>query len=81
LDLSGGRRAPSLFRISYPAARLFRDALRAQPALAAEYARLKVELAQHHRFDREAYTQAKRHFIDRVTEVALERGRVRLRNE
>jgi GrpB-like predicted nucleotidyltransferase (UPF0157 family) len=53
----------------------FRDALRARPALAAEYARLKVELAEQHRFDREAYTQAKSAFIGGVLgEVA--RGEV-----
>jgi GrpB-like predicted nucleotidyltransferase (UPF0157 family) len=45
---------------------MFRDALRARPALAAEYARLKVELAEQHRFDREAYTQAKSTFIGSV---------------
>jgi GrpB-like predicted nucleotidyltransferase (UPF0157 family) len=50
---------------------MFRDALRARPDLAAEYARLKVELAEHHRFDREAYTQAKSAFIGGVlAEVA-----------
>ena len=45
---------------------VFRDALRAQPARAAEYARLKVELAERHRFDREAYTRAKSAFIGEV---------------
>jgi GrpB-like predicted nucleotidyltransferase (UPF0157 family) len=44
----------------------FRDALRASPALAAEYAELKIRLAAMHRFDREAYTQAKSPFVQRV---------------
>lgn len=44
----------------------FRDQLRAQPALAAEYAALKIELARRFEFDREAYTQAKSPFIDRT---------------
>jgi hypothetical protein len=60
---------------------MFRDALRARPALAAEYARLKVELAEQHRFDREVYTQAKSAFIRGVLrEVArgdiLQRAKV-----
>ena len=49
----------------------FRDYLRAHPGLAAEYEALKRQLAEEHRFDREAYTQAKGPFIARVTAVAL----------
>lgn len=49
----------------------FRDYLRAHADAAAEYAELKRELAARHRLDREAYTQAKRPFIDRITAVAL----------
>ncbi len=56
----------------------FRDYLRAHRDVAIEYEALKRELARTHRLDREAYTQAKRHFIDRVTEAALERGRTRV---
>ena len=41
----------------------FRDALRAGPALAARYGELKSALAQIHRNDREAYTNAKGQFI------------------
>ncbi len=41
----------------------FRDRLRADPALAAEYAGLKRRLADRHRDDREAYTDAKGAFI------------------
>lgn len=44
----------------------FRDALRSQPALAAEYAALKLRLAQQHRDDREAYTDAKTPFVQGV---------------
>jgi GrpB-like predicted nucleotidyltransferase (UPF0157 family) len=50
----------------------FRDYLRAHADEAREYAALKWRLAEAHRLDREAYTQAKRPFIDRITEVALE---------
>lgn len=41
----------------------FRDALRQNPGLAQHYAGLKHELAAQHRFDREAYTQAKTAFV------------------
>ena len=50
----------------------FRDYLRAHPATAAEYEQLKRRLAHEHRFDREAYTEAKRPFITRMTALALE---------
>jgi GrpB-like predicted nucleotidyltransferase (UPF0157 family) len=43
----------------------FRDRLRADPALAAEYATLKRALAERYREDREAYTNAKAAFIER----------------
>lgn len=46
----------------------FRDALRASPALAKEYARLKARAAGEHRHDREAYTNAKQAFVRRVLE-------------
>jgi GrpB-like predicted nucleotidyltransferase (UPF0157 family) len=49
----------------------FRDYLRAQADIASEYGDLKWRLAREHRFDREAYTRAKRPFIDRITETAL----------
>jgi GrpB-like predicted nucleotidyltransferase (UPF0157 family) len=55
------------FRSSLWCARLaFRDALRAEPELAAEYAALKQRLAERYRFDREAYTDAKLPFVQRV---------------
>ena len=41
----------------------FRDLLRGDAVLAAEYDALKRELARRHRFDREAYTEAKWPFI------------------
>jgi len=41
----------------------FRDLLRSDPVVAVEYERLKRELAEKHRFDREAYTGAKSPFI------------------
>jgi GrpB-like predicted nucleotidyltransferase (UPF0157 family) len=46
----------------------FRDALRRNPALAAEYSELKLRLAAIYRWDREAYTEAKEPFIRRVLE-------------
>lgn len=42
----------------------FRDRLRADPELAAEYATLKRHLAERHRDDREAYTEAKGAFVE-----------------
>lgn len=44
----------------------FRDALRADPALVRAYARLKVELADRHHDDREAYTAGKGRFVREV---------------
>jgi GrpB-like predicted nucleotidyltransferase (UPF0157 family) len=44
----------------------FRDALRANPALAAEYAALKMQLARQYRNDRDAYTEHKAPFVRRV---------------
>lgn len=44
----------------------FRDALRADPAVAARYERLKRVLAEQHRQDREAYTDTKTAFINEV---------------
>jgi GrpB-like predicted nucleotidyltransferase (UPF0157 family) len=52
----------------------FRDYLRANAEVAGEYDALKQRLAEEHRFDREAYTQGKRPFIDRVTDAALDNG-------
>jgi GrpB-like predicted nucleotidyltransferase (UPF0157 family) len=44
----------------------FRDRLRADPKLAVEYAALKRDLAERHREDREAYTDAKSALIRAV---------------
>jgi GrpB-like predicted nucleotidyltransferase (UPF0157 family) len=44
----------------------FRDALRANPEMALRYEALKRTLAESHRDDREAYTQAKSDFIASV---------------
>ena len=49
----------------------FRDYLRGQPAVAAAYAALKVGLARQFTFDREAYTDAKGPFVQRVLALAL----------
>jgi GrpB-like predicted nucleotidyltransferase (UPF0157 family) len=46
----------------------FRDRLRADQILAAEYAGLKRALAELHRHDREGYTQAKAAFVQRWSE-------------
>src|SRR5437763_16098634 len=54
----------------------FRDALRADPKLVAEYAALKLRLAEKHRDDLEAYTAGKREFVERVlASRGLELGR------
>lgn len=47
----------------------FRDALRAEPDLAAAYAELKLDLARRHRHDRVAYTRAKTDFIHSVMDA------------
>jgi GrpB-like predicted nucleotidyltransferase (UPF0157 family) len=47
----------------YRAELVFRDLLRADPEVAAEYVALKRDLAARHRDDREAYTEAKGAFI------------------
>jgi len=52
----------------------FRNYLREHGAVAAEYEALKQRLAQQYRFDREAYTEAKFPFIERIVNLALEQG-------
>jgi GrpB-like predicted nucleotidyltransferase (UPF0157 family) len=55
---------------------VFRDALTADPALAAEYEALKLRLARQHREDVGAYTAGKRAFVARVLATAgLQPGR------
>ena len=51
---------------------LFRDHLIAHPDVAAEYGKLKLQLADTHRHDRVAYTAAKSAFIARVVDEARE---------
>ncbi|MFH2039670.1 MAG: GrpB family protein [Chloroflexota bacterium] len=50
---------------------IFRDQLRADPAIAAQYAELKKELAVRFRKDREAYSNGKSEFINSVVQNAL----------
>ncbi len=49
---------------------LFRDFVRTHPDIAAEYARLKMDLAQQYRNDRQAYTDAKQPYIYSVVAQA-----------
>jgi GrpB-like predicted nucleotidyltransferase (UPF0157 family)/8-oxo-dGTP pyrophosphatase MutT (NUDIX family) len=49
---------------------VFRDHLRTHPRTASEYAALKARLAEVHGSDREAYTEAKGPFIQRILAVA-----------
>jgi GNAT superfamily N-acetyltransferase len=51
----------------------FRDYLQTNSTDASEYAQLKKALAEKHRFDREAYTDAKGPFIRRILKLALAR--------
>lgn len=53
----------------------FRDALRADPALAAEYGALKRELAARFPRDRESYIEGKGPFVARVLRGGAEPGR------
>ncbi len=67
----GGHRAAHLHVMRTDSARwneqlAFRDALRADPALVKRYAALKRDLADRHRDDREAYTDAKETFVRAV---------------
>lgn len=48
----------------------FRDVLRANPTIAREYGKLKIELAKEYRFNRTAYTDAKSEFIQSVSKQA-----------
>lgn len=50
----------------------FRDWLRTHPETAAEYEALKRRLAGEHHGDREAYTDAKADFVERVVAHALD---------
>jgi GrpB-like predicted nucleotidyltransferase (UPF0157 family) len=50
----------------------FRDYLRAHPAAAADYARLKRELAARHATDRDAYTDGKSAMVAEISAAASE---------
>jgi GrpB-like predicted nucleotidyltransferase (UPF0157 family) len=52
----------------------FREYLKANREVAAEYDELKRDLASRFRFDREGYTDAKGPFIDAITNKALRGG-------
>ena len=54
-----------------------RDALRADPQLAAEYAALKRALAERYRDDRDAYSEGKSAFIASVLRAVRERRELR----
>lgn len=45
---------------------MFRDYLIAHPDIAQKYQALKIQLAENHRFDREAYTEAKGEFVKKI---------------
>lgn len=49
---------------------LFRDYLRSHPEVAREYASVKRRLAEQHRNDRQAYTDGKGEFINRILSLA-----------
>jgi GrpB-like predicted nucleotidyltransferase (UPF0157 family) len=68
---AGGRRTHHLLLVVYQGEQWmrrlrFRDVLRADATLAARYEHLKQQLAEQHRHDREAYTEAKSAFIHEV---------------
>jgi GrpB-like predicted nucleotidyltransferase (UPF0157 family) len=50
---------------------VFRDYLRRNPAAVKEYAELKQRLAEQYEFDREAYTEAKGPFIQRILKLVV----------
>ncbi|WP_232820527.1 GrpB family protein, partial [Halorussus litoreus] len=52
----------------------FRDYLRANPEVAAEYGQLKRELAETYPDDRASYTEAKGEFVERVLAEAVDDG-------
>jgi GrpB-like predicted nucleotidyltransferase (UPF0157 family) len=53
---------------------LFRDYLRQHPETAAQYARLKTELAQRYPTDRNVYLDGKAPFIEKVLRLARQAG-------
>lgn len=55
----------------------FRDYLNAQPALVAEYERLKLSLWKKYEHDRDGYTEAKGAFVEKYTKCACCSSRVK----
>ncbi|MGW4096577.1 GrpB family protein [Mycobacterium sp. NPDC004974] len=71
VKVTGGRRSAHLHVMTPDSPRwrqqlIFRDALRANPVLVAQYAALKRALASEHSDDREAYSTAKADFVASV---------------
>ena len=80
VKVADGRRSAHLHVMSPDSPRWrqqlnFRDALRADPVLTAEYAALKRTLADQYADDREAYTAAKADFIRSVLDRASQLDR------
>jgi GrpB-like predicted nucleotidyltransferase (UPF0157 family) len=48
----------------------FRDFLIKKPEIAHEYAKLKIQLANEYKYDREGYTESKTEFIKRINSIA-----------
>lgn len=48
----------------------FRDYLITHPDVAHEYQQLKIKLAQQYTYDREAYTNAKGEFVNKILKLA-----------
>ena len=75
VKVTGGRRAAHLHVMTMESPRwhqqiAFRDALRSNPNLRADYASLKRALAAEHVDDREAYTAAKGDFVRAVLRLS-----------
>jgi GrpB-like predicted nucleotidyltransferase (UPF0157 family) len=79
VKVTGGRRTAHLHVMTLDSPRwheqiAFRDALRANPTVTADYAALKHVLAATHTDDREAYSAAKSDFIRSVLDRSTRRG-------
>jgi GrpB-like predicted nucleotidyltransferase (UPF0157 family) len=79
VKVTGGRRTAHLHVMTLDSPRwheqiAFRDALRANPTVTADYAALKRVLAATHTDDREAYSTAKSDFIRSVLDRSTCRG-------
>ncbi len=79
-DVQSGTRDAHLHMVEYGGAfwrrhLAFRDYLRAHPEAAAEYDRLKRDLAAHYGSDRDGYTNAKTEFVQSIERLALQQRR------